>query len=47
MVKFKRDLITGLPMSTSTNSPLPQNDIGKILASIEGLKAMYEKLQKP
>ena len=46
MVKFKRDLMTGLPMSTSTNAPLPMSDIGSAAASVGGLSNLYQLLTK-
>ena len=46
MVKFKRDLMTGLPMSTSTNAPLPMSDIGSAAASVGGLSNLYQLLAK-
>ena len=46
MVKFKRDLMTGLPMSTQTNSALPMSDIGSLSASVGGLSNLYQLLAK-
>ena len=46
MVKFKRDLMTGLPMSTQTSSALPMSDIGALSASVGGLSNLYQLLAK-
>ena len=46
MVKFKRDLMTGLPMSTQTSSALPMSDIGALSASVGGLSNLYQLLSK-
>jgi hypothetical protein len=46
MVKFKRDLMTGLPMSTQTNAALPMSDIGSLAASVGGLSNLYNLLAK-
>ena len=46
MVKFKRDLMTGLPMSTQTNSPLPMSAIGEMASSVGGLGNLYELMQR-
>lgn len=45
MVKFKRDLITGLPMSTSTNTKLPMDSLGEIVSSVGGLSQFYALLK--
>jgi len=46
MVKFKRDLITGLPMSTQTSNALPMSGIGELSASVGGLSNLYQLLAK-
>lgn len=46
MVKFKRDLMTGLPLSTTTNNPLPMSGIGQLSASVGGLSDIYQLLAK-
>jgi len=45
MVKFKRDLITGLPMSTSTNTKLPMDSLGEMISSVGGLSQFYQMLK--
>ena len=45
MVKFKRDLITGLPMSTSTNTKLPMDSLGQMISSVGGLSQFYAMLK--
>ena len=45
MVKFKRDLITGLPMSTSTNTKLPMDSLGEMISSVGGLSQFYAMLK--
>ena len=45
MVKFKRDLITGLPMTTSTNAKLPMDDLGQMISSVGGLSQFYAMLK--
>ncbi len=45
MVKFKRDLITGLPMTTSTNAKLPMDSLGEIISSVGGLSQFYALLK--
>ena len=45
MVKFKRDLMTGLPMSTSTNAKLPMDDLGQMISSVGGLSQFYQMLK--
>jgi len=46
MVKFKRDLMTGLPMSTQTSNALPMSGIGELSASVGGLSNLYQLLAK-
>lgn len=46
MVKFKRDLMTGLPMSTQTSNALPMSGIGELAASVGGLSDLYQLLAK-
>ena len=45
MVKFKRDLITGLPMTTSTNAKLPMDSLGQMISSVGGLSQFYAMLK--
>jgi len=45
MVKFKRDLMTGLPMSTSTNTKLPMDSLGEMISSVGGLSQFYQMLK--
>jgi hypothetical protein len=46
MVKFKRDLMTGLPMSTQTSAALPMSGIGELSAGVGGLSNLYQLLAK-
>jgi hypothetical protein len=46
MVKFKRDLMTGLPMSTQTSNQLPMSALGEASATVGGLSNLYQMLAK-